>query len=60
MGPQAPVLAVFLAAALLCLGAAAALPRSVAGRFAMEGLTVDKGIDHFLVLTAAFVMYIFR
>ncbi|RLM93003.1 hypothetical protein C2845_PM08G23890 [Panicum miliaceum] len=60
MGPQAPALAVFLAAALLCLGAAADLPQSVAGRFAMEGLAVDKRIDDFLVLTAAFVMYIFR
>jgi hypothetical protein len=30
------------------------------GAFFFAGLTVDKGIDHFLVLTAAFVMYIFR
>ncbi|KAG2591257.1 hypothetical protein PVAP13_5NG590000 [Panicum virgatum] len=61
MGPQAPALAVFLAAALLCLGAAAALPLSAAGgRFARDGLAVDQGIDHFLVLAAAFVVYIFR
>ncbi|KAG2600295.1 hypothetical protein PVAP13_5KG472300 [Panicum virgatum] len=60
MGPRAPVLAVLLAAALLCLGAAAALPLPAAGRFAMNGLAVDKGIDHLLVLAAAFVMYVFR
>jgi hypothetical protein len=38
MRPQALALASFLAAALLCLGAAAASPiMSVAGKFAMEG-----------------------
>ncbi|TKW16453.1 hypothetical protein SEVIR_5G300650v4 [Setaria viridis] len=62
MRPQALVLVFFLAAALLCLflGAAVASPVSVAGRFAMDGLAVDQGIDHFLVLAAVFVIYLFR
>ncbi|CAL4947751.1 unnamed protein product [Urochloa decumbens] len=62
MRAQALVLAFFLAATLLCLclGAAVASPVSVAGKFAMDGLAVDQGIDPFLVLAAVFVMYIFR
>ncbi|CAL4961695.1 unnamed protein product [Urochloa decumbens] len=62
MRAQSLLLAFFLAAALLCLclGAAVASPASAAGRFAMDGLAVDQGIHHFLVLAAVFVVYIFR
>ncbi|EES01373.1 hypothetical protein BDA96_03G300400 [Sorghum bicolor] len=63
MRPQALALVSFLAAALLCLGAAAASPiMSVAGKFAVEGMgmALDQGIDHFLVLAAVFVMCLFR
>ncbi|KAL6845043.1 hypothetical protein ACP4OV_024538 [Aristida adscensionis] len=61
MRPMALVLACFLAAALLhpllCQGAAAATsPSWVAAKFAMDGVVLDQGIDHFLVLAAVFVM----
>ncbi|BAD87758.1 unknown protein [Oryza sativa Japonica Group] len=64
MRPQALVLANFLAAALLhpllCQGAAAASPASIAGKLAMDGMAIDQGIDHLLVLAAIFVMCLFR
>ncbi|KAL6615942.1 hypothetical protein ACP70R_038212 [Stipagrostis hirtigluma subsp. patula] len=64
MRPRVLVLAYFLAAAvlhpLLCQGAAAASAASVAAKFAMDGVVVDQGIDHFLVLAAVIVMCLFR
>uniref|UniRef100_A0A0D9V4Z8 PGG domain-containing protein n=1 Tax=Leersia perrieri TaxID=77586 RepID=A0A0D9V4Z8_9ORYZ len=63
MRPQAVVLAYFLAAALLhpllCQGATAS-PTTFAGKLAMDGMAVDQGIDHLLVLAAIFVMCLFR
>uniref|UniRef100_A0A804QUA1 Uncharacterized protein n=3 Tax=Zea mays TaxID=4577 RepID=A0A804QUA1_MAIZE len=61
--PQPLALASVLGAALLCLGAAAAASpptMPAAGRFAMEGMAVDQGIAHFLVLAAVFAVCLFR
>ncbi|EES01374.2 hypothetical protein BDA96_03G300300 [Sorghum bicolor] len=66
MRPRALALVSFLAAALLCLCAAAvvaaASPVSVAGKLAVEGMgmALEQGIDHLLVLAAVFVMCLFR
>ncbi|KAJ1285142.1 hypothetical protein BS78_03G257500 [Paspalum vaginatum] len=69
MRPQALLLLPFLLLAaaslhpLLCQGAAAASSYTVsvaAGKLAMDGFAADKGIDHFLVLAAVFVMCLFR
>ncbi|KAK3165282.1 hypothetical protein QOZ80_1AG0031250 [Eleusine coracana subsp. coracana] len=67
MRQQAPVLAYFVAAALLhpllCQGTkAASSPAMVTdnGNLAADGMALDQRIDHFLVLAAVFVMCLFR